>query len=75
LVVPSTDCNFGLSANGKYLAVGGQSGAVFVFNLETMAVEEIYEGEHQAPVVSCMWDPNASRLASVDSSGFLVLWE
>lgn len=67
LIIPSGGCKFGLSANGKFLAVGGQNGQVFVFNLETHKIEEIYAGEHSAPVLGCQWDPNwGSRLATID---------
>jgi len=49
---------------------------VFVFNLETGKIEEIYAGEHSAPVVGCEWDPNwGSRLATIDQIGSLYIWE
>lgn len=35
LMIPQTDCTFGLSANGKYLAVGSQNGSIFIFDMNT----------------------------------------
>jgi WD40 repeat protein len=67
LIIPSAGCNFGLSHNGKFLAVGSQNGQVFVFNLETNKIEEIFTGEHTTSVVGCDWDPCwGSRLATID---------
>ena len=76
LLIPSASCEFGVSTNGKFLAIGGQNGNIFVFNLQTHNLEEIYADEHTAPVVACAWDPcSASRLASIDTSGNLFVWE
>lgn len=53
LMIPQAGCNFGISTSGKYLAVGSQNGNVFIFDLEKNQLEEIYQGEHTAPVVGC----------------------
>ena len=58
------------------MAIGGQNGSIYVFNLETFELEEIYGGEHTSAVVGCVWDPNgSSRMASVDTVGNLFVWE
>lgn len=76
LMIPQTDCSFGLSSNGKYMAVGAQDGSVFVFDMVTYQLEEIFSGEHTAPVVGCSYDPSAlSRLATIDATGNLMIWE
>jgi len=35
LLIPGAGCKFGISSNGKFLAVGSQSGNIFVFDLNT----------------------------------------
>jgi len=37
---------------------------------------EIFEQEHDVPVVGCSWDPSHnSRIASIDESGMMFVWE
>ena len=75
LLIPS-GCHFGLSYNGKYLSVGSQNGNIFIFDLESYKVEEIFTGEHSTPVLGCDWDPTwGSRLATIDQMGSLLIWE
>jgi WD40 repeat protein len=67
LFIPTGGCSFDVSSDGTFLAIGGQGGQVFVFNLKKNSLEEIYVGEHSAAVVGCAWDPShTSRLASID---------
>lgn len=76
LCLPNGEVQFGLSSNGKFLAVGSADGSVFVFNMTDYSVEEIYQGEHASSVVGCEWDTSArSRLCSIDSAGNLLIWE
>ena len=44
---------FGLSGSGKFLAVGTSDGSVYVINMKTYNVEEIFSGEHVSAVVGC----------------------
>lgn len=52
LLMPKESC-FDISPQGKYLAVGGQDGSVFIFDMKTFQVEEIFKGKHITPVVGC----------------------
>ena len=56
--------------------VGSQNGNIFIFDLESYKVEEIFTGEHSTPVLGCDWDPTwGSRLATIDQMGSLLIWE
>jgi WD40 repeat protein len=76
LFLPGHSCEFALSPNGMFLAIGSQSGNLFIFDMKKHKLAEIYEGEHDSPIVGCCWDPShGSRIASIDESGMLFVWE
>ena len=76
LFLPNASCEFAISPNGMFLAVGGQNGSMFIFNLKTYKLEEIFSDEHNSGIVSCAWDPtHGSRIVSIDESGCLFVWE
>jgi len=63
------------SSDGEYVLAGGSDGRVFLWSLETMGIEEIYEGGHSNPVTCVAWSPAKQQFASVDTVGGLVIWE
>lgn len=63
------------STDGQYVLAGGSDGRVFLWSLESMEIEEIYEGGHSNPVTCVAWSPAKQQFASVDTVGGLVIWE
>lgn len=63
------------SSDGEYVLAGGSDGRVFLWSLEGMVIEEIYEGGHCNPVTCVAWSPAKQQFASVDTVGGLVIWE
>ena len=75
LIIPSAISKFTISPNGKYLVIGGHSGTLFVFNMETGDIEEAYDEEHNVHILGVDWAPGSvSTVASMDKSGLLYMW-
>ena len=43
LLISATISKFAVSPNGKYCVIGGNSGSLFIFNLEMGELEEIFD--------------------------------
>lgn len=63
------------SFDGKYVLAGGSDGKVYVWNMDTLEIEEVYEGGHTNAITCVNWRPNSSQFSSVDTAGGLVIWE
>lgn len=63
------------SFDGKYVLAGGSNGIVYIWNMDTLELEETYEGGHTNPISCVSWRPHSSQFASVDTAGGLVIWE
>ena len=58
MLIPGGHTSFGQSPDGKYIAVGGADGSVFVFSVEDgQFVDQLTDG-HTQPVLSAAWDPS-----------------
>ena len=76
LNIPATAGKFALAASGKYLAIGGTNGSLFVFDLEKREFEEEFSGNHTTSIFGADWDQShVSRVATIDSMGMLFIWE
>lgn len=66
------------SPGGLYAAVGrGDNGDVFVWNVASGALEKRLSGAHKCGAVGLAWGrggTNGQQVATIDKSGFLVLW-
>jgi len=62
------------SADGTRLAVGADDGVVWIWNVETAAVEVTLDADGLGPVFGLDWSPLDARLAVVDAFGGLYLW-
>jgi len=66
---------FAVSPDGKYLAIGSTTGALFVFNLFTGEFIKAYADQHQEAIVGVAWaSGQPSTLATIDKLGRLYIW-
>ena len=56
LMLPASNQRMGLSGSGRHLAVGSQSGALYIYDIESGKLEEVLGGEHNSPILSTDWD-------------------
>jgi serine/threonine protein kinase/WD40 repeat protein len=63
-----------VSANGKRLAVGSYDGSVHLMELAHPQPHQILRG-HRTSIAALAFDSQGSRLASLDQSGELKLWD
>ena len=76
LIINASPNKFAVSPNGRYCVVGGHSGTIFVFNLDTGDLEEAFDEEHNVAVLGMDWaQTSTSTVASLDKSGLLYLWK
>ena len=76
LIIPTAISKFAISPNSKYCVVGGHSGTIFIFNLETGQLEEAFDEEHNVQILGVDWNPGTvSNVASMDKSGLLFMWQ
>ena len=62
------------SPDGKFVACGAASGAVYVWNRDSGAVEHVLKA-HEAPVASVAWDPHGQSLVSCAKDRTIAIWE
>jgi WD40 repeat protein len=62
------------SRDGSFLAVGAQDAGIVIFNAATWSVEYLLRS-HRDPIAGVAWSPIEPRLASMDSSGEIILWD
>ena len=65
-----------LSADARYAACGGSSGTLFVWETggdHAAPVRALQK--HQSVVTACCWGKTGKRVMSVDTRGYLVVWE
>ena len=75
LSLPLGNCKFGVSPDGKYVAIGSTSGLLFVFNLNSGDFVEAYDEQHTEAIMGVDWAPgSASTLGSIDKLGLLFIW-
>ena len=75
LSIPSGNCKFTISHDGKYVAIGSTSGILFIFNLALGDFVEAYDEKHTDAIIGVDWAPgSASTLATIDKNGFLFTW-
>ena len=76
LIISQAISKFSISPNGKFVVIGGHSGTLFIFNVETGELEEAFDEEHNISVLGADWAPGtASTIATMDKSGLLYLWK
>jgi WD40 repeat protein len=63
-----------VSPNSRYLAAGGHSRIVHIWDVQDLAGGATRWGWHQGSIESLSWSPNGSQLASVSSDSTLRLW-
>ena len=74
LHIPNALSKFAISPDGRYVVIGNVQGAIFIFNLSSGELEEIFE-EHTMTVFGIDWASNSdSTIATIDKSGLLYLW-
>ncbi len=68
---------FGISATGRYCAVGSRDGSLVVFDIDKGEMEDCFDKSHQgASIVACDWQKRTgSKVASLDNIGNLFIWE
>jgi len=57
------------------LAIGTDRGDLLVFDLDRRRVERELETGHPDPIVAVAWTADAQRLAAVDQSGRISVWD
>ena len=76
LVIKGSNTQFAVSPMGRYLAIGGSRGQLFVFNLETNKCVDVYDSGSSSSILQTAWDPNnGSRIGTIDENGLLLFWE
>ena len=76
LLVSAAISKFSVSPNSKFVVIGGHSGTLFIFNIETGELEEAFDEEHNVSVLGTDWAPGSvSTVATMDKSGLLYLWK
>lgn len=64
-----------ISADGKYVAVGGDEVRIGVWDARNGKLKKILSGGHSSFVNAVAFKPGAFELASGDDDGFLVAWK
>eukprot|EP00013_Stygamoeba_regulata_P023917 CAMPEP_0177652472 /NCGR_PEP_ID=MMETSP0447-20121125/13152_1 /TAXON_ID=0 /ORGANISM="Stygamoeba regulata, Strain BSH-02190019" /LENGTH=582 /DNA_ID=CAMNT_0019155727 /DNA_START=56 /DNA_END=1804 /DNA_ORIENTATION=+ len=65
----------GLDVNSEHLAIGGNEGEVFIFDIGTGGVIKTLDKKHVKPVSACSWSPLGGQIVSCDRSGSVVIWQ
>ena len=55
LSIPSGCCKFGISPDGKYVAIGSTNGMLFVFDIRLGEFVEGYSEQHRDTIVGVAW--------------------
>lgn len=75
LTIASNLVRIGLSPDGVFCAVGGQSGVVAVFNLrDASSAPKLLTKGHSAAVMCCAWSPDGRGLATVGLDKRVIFW-
>jgi len=76
LSITASNTQFAVSPGGSIIGIGNTRGKVFFFNTLTGKVNDIFDSESLSPIIGMAWDPtHGSRVASIDSSGCMFVWE
>lgn len=62
------------SPGGSFLAVGSGDASVVIFDASNWSVRHQLPG-HRNPITGVAWSPTEPRLASMDASGDIILWD
>jgi len=66
--------SFAISPDGKYIAAGGGTGELFVFDItKERLVTKL--GGHRGPVTGIAWGAGENQVTSGDKSGNVVIWK
>jgi WD40 repeat protein len=63
------------SGDGRFVAFGGNSGRIFLFDAKSAKCLLVLKGSDNASVVSLSFTPDGTRLASGDTDGVITLWD
>ena len=58
LTIPGSHTSFAQSPDGKYLAIGGTDGSLFIFNIESGSLVDQLADGHTEPIIAADWDPS-----------------
>lgn len=64
---------FSFSPDSRSVAVGSQSGDIFVWDVDSGRLKECLK-HHKSPVTSCNWSASGLGIVSADKQGNIVLW-
>lgn len=64
-----------ISPDGRWLATGGENGAIWLWDLERNQPMGTPLTGHQQPVQALAWSPDSRRLVSGDRTGLLRFWD
>ncbi len=62
------------NSNGSFLAVGTQDASVAIFDASSWSVRHLLRG-HRDRIAGVAWSPTEPRMASMDRSGEIILWD
>mmetsp|Transcript_17032 Transcript_17032/g.26580 ORF Transcript_17032/g.26580 Transcript_17032/m.26580 type:complete len:526 (-) Transcript_17032:96-1673(-) len=63
------------SSDGRYVAGGGHTGSVFIWDVNTAKVAKRLDNGHKDTVAAVVWNPHGNQLCSCDKNGVITFWE
>jgi FOG: WD40 repeat len=62
------------SPDSQYISAGSFTGDILNWSVLDGTIGTVINGYHKKPVLSVVWNPYECQVASIDSAGFIGLW-